>query len=203
LLKLDSYGLPAFDFQEDLTILDNYFPAYRDKIIEEIENDDYSTEVPKGTPTIDDVISSLHYDRYLETNQKLYKEFDDNNTVSMSGNLKKEEIENSLKRLQFLVEEKKSVETEVAQLRSKVDTAAKEVEESNTEETTEKKEDDQNDVLYNIGEQYGYTKEMLNPLFSQKKTKEEMEEITKQVRENYYKKKGQEVPKKNPQLFAF
>jgi len=121
LLKLDSYGLPLYDFVEDFTIIDNYFPAFRDKVFEEVDNDDFDTDVPKGSPSIDDAVESLHYKRFVETMSKRHKIFEENNAVSSNDNPKKEERELNLRKLQQLVEERKQLETELGQLRTKFD----------------------------------------------------------------------------------
>jgi len=192
-MKLDSYGLPAYDFREDFNILDNYFPAYRDKIIEEIENEDYDLDIPKGTPTIDDVAAALHYDVVVEREATIFKNFEDSNSLSVGMSPKKEETELKLKKLKQMIEEKRLVETELGLLRSRVDAARE-----SGEEVVEESESKFNliEFLYDFAESNGISKEMCDPMFNIKYPLAERIEMKKKVREEYYKKKGLPVPTK-------
>jgi len=166
LMKLDSYGLPAYDFLEDYQILDNYFPAYRDKIIEEIENDDYDFDAPKGTPTIDDVAAALHYDVVVERETNIFKNFEESNNLSVGLSAKKEETEIKLRKLKQIIEEKRLIETEVGLLRSRVDAAKESVEDGVTDETENKF--NLIEYLYDFAESQGVSKEMCDPMFLKK-----------------------------------
>jgi len=72
-LKVDSFGIPVVDFS-DLHVIDTYFPAYRDKLITDIDNDIYIRDVPRGHPTLDDVCSAVSISKITERENKLYKE---------------------------------------------------------------------------------------------------------------------------------
>jgi len=44
---------------------------------------------------------------------------------------------------------------------------------------------------------------MCNPVYDQKNSEEKFNELSKKVKEDYYKKKGISEPKDKPSLFAF
>jgi len=198
LLKLDKYGLPAYNFFTDFAIIDDYFPALRDKVIEEVENEDYSLEIPKGTPTIDDLNALMHKTKLIERENLIFKQFEDSNTSTSQGNKRKDLIEQSLRRLQQLVDEKKAVDGEVAQLRTKTESietsvptgAAAAAGAVVAEVHVETKKKFSVDEFYEVAEKYGISKEMCNPILMSKKSQKEINEMSKKVREDYFKRTG-------------
>jgi len=206
LMKLDSYGLPVYDFMEDWTILDNYFPAYRDKIIEEIENEDYDLLTPKGSPTIDDVAHALHIKTLHEKEYKMYKDFDSEHQTSTNINPKKKEYVTNLRKLKSSYEEKKLIDNEINSLRSKVDTLKQEdvSKGAASEEEGDKKVTtvDTLALLYEYAHSLGWSRDMINPNYTTGKSKEELAEITDRVRKEYYAKKGIPEPARE-QIFYF
>jgi len=122
----------------------------------------------------------------------------------MIGNVRKEEREMALKRLQLLVEERKTVEGEVSGLRAKVDISKKtDLEAEPGKEVVSGVSTKRNktmEIIYDEAESAGFTKEMLEPAFIAGISEKDLAELNAKVREEYYRKKG--IPEPEYLIFS-